>query len=85
VAWDGSKTLFCLVTAVGDAGAPGRPVPGERAHYNASFTQASDRDFDHVTVQLSAFVRPRTDFDKAVQVAHSVAGVTSVKNDMRVK
>jgi sporulation protein YlmC with PRC-barrel domain len=33
VAWDESKTLFCIVTAVGDAGAPDRPVPGERAHH----------------------------------------------------
>ena len=85
VAWDESKTFFCLVTAVGDAGAAGRPAPGERAHYNASFTQASDRDLDHVPVYLSGFVRPQTDIDKAVQVAHSVAGVTSVQNDMRVK
>jgi sporulation protein YlmC with PRC-barrel domain len=43
-AWDESKTFFCLVTAVGDAGSAGRPVPGERAHHNASFTQASTRD-----------------------------------------
>jgi len=42
VAWDESKTLFCLVTAVGDVGAAGRPVSCERAHYNASFTEASD-------------------------------------------
>lgn len=42
VAWDESRTLFCLVTAVGDAGAGGRPVPCDRAHYNASFTEASD-------------------------------------------
>ena len=44
VAWDESKTLFCIVTAVGDAGAPSRPVPGEWAHHNASFTQESNRD-----------------------------------------
>jgi sporulation protein YlmC with PRC-barrel domain len=42
VTWDESKTLFCLVTAVGDAGAAGRPVRCERAHYNASFTEAPD-------------------------------------------
>lgn len=85
VAWDESKTLFCLVTAVDDAGAAGRPAPGERTHDNAGFTQASDRDLDHVPAQLSGFVRPRTDIDKAVQVAREVAGVTSVNNDMRVK
>ena len=32
-------------------------------------------------VQLTGFVRSQTDIDKAVQVA----GVKSVKNDMRVK
>ena len=36
-------------------------------------------------VQLSGFVRSQTDIDKAVQVAHGVTGVTSVKNDMRLK
>jgi osmotically-inducible protein OsmY len=36
-------------------------------------------------VQLSGFVRSQTDIDKAVQVARGVAGVKSVKNDMRVK
>ncbi len=37
------------------------------------------------TVQLSGFVRSRADIDKAVAVARSVKGVTSVKNDMVVK
>ena len=36
-------------------------------------------------VQLSGFVRSQADIDKAVQVAGGVAGVKSVKNDMRVK
>lgn len=36
-------------------------------------------------VQLSGFVRSQADIDKAVQVARGVGGVTSVKNDMRVK
>jgi osmotically-inducible protein OsmY len=36
-------------------------------------------------VQLSGFVRSQADIDKAVQVAQGVAGVKSVKNDMRVK
>ena len=44
VAWDESKTLFCIVTAVGDAGAAGRPVLAERAHHKAGFIQVSDRD-----------------------------------------
>ena len=37
------------------------------------------------TVQLSGFVSSRADISKAVDVARSVQGVTSVKNDMRVK
>jgi len=37
------------------------------------------------TVQLSGFVNSRADIDKAVEVARGVKGVTSVKNDMRVK
>lgn len=36
-------------------------------------------------VQLSGFVSSRANIDKAVSVARSVNGVTSVKNDMRVK
>jgi osmotically-inducible protein OsmY len=36
-------------------------------------------------VQLSRFVRSQEDIDKAVKVAREVAGVKSVKNDMRLK
>jgi osmotically-inducible protein OsmY len=36
-------------------------------------------------VQLSGFVSSQADINKAVEVARSVAGVKSVKNDMRVK
>jgi osmotically-inducible protein OsmY len=36
-------------------------------------------------VQLSGFVNSREDINKAVEVARSVGGVTSVKNDMRLK
>jgi osmotically-inducible protein OsmY len=36
-------------------------------------------------VQLSGFVSSQADAYKAVEVARSVKGVTSVKNDMRVK
>jgi osmotically-inducible protein OsmY len=37
------------------------------------------------TVQLSGFVGSRADISKAVEVARSVKGVTSVKNDMRLR
>lgn len=36
-------------------------------------------------VQLSGFVRSQADIDQAVKVARRVAGVKSVKNDMRIK
>jgi osmotically-inducible protein OsmY len=36
-------------------------------------------------VQLSRFVRSQADIDQAVKVARGVAGVKSVKNDMRIK
>jgi osmotically-inducible protein OsmY len=36
-------------------------------------------------VQLSGFVSTQADINRAVQIARSVKGVTSVKNDMRLK
>ncbi len=36
-------------------------------------------------VQLSGFVRSRADMNKAVEIARGLGGVTSVKNDMRLK
>ncbi|HUY02701.1 MAG TPA: BON domain-containing protein [Rhodocyclaceae bacterium] len=36
-------------------------------------------------VQLSGFVDSQADINKAVELARKVKGVTSVKNDMRVK
>lgn len=36
-------------------------------------------------VQMSGFVNSQADINKAVELARGVAGVTSVKNDMRVK
>ena len=36
-------------------------------------------------VQLSGFVNSQPDINKAVQVARGVAGVKSVKNDMRLR
>ncbi len=36
-------------------------------------------------VQMSGFVNSQADINKAAELARSVKGVTSVKNDMRVK
>jgi osmotically-inducible protein OsmY len=37
------------------------------------------------TVQLSGFVSTQANINRAVEVARSVGGVTSVKNDMRLR
>ena len=37
------------------------------------------------TVQLSGFVKYESDMNRAVSLARNVGGVTSVKNDMRLK
>jgi hyperosmotically inducible protein len=37
------------------------------------------------TVQLSGFVSTQADINKAVELTRAVGGVTSVKNDMRLK
>lgn len=36
-------------------------------------------------VQLSGFVSSQSDISKAVEIARSIKGVTSVKNDIRIK
>lgn len=36
-------------------------------------------------VQLSGFVNSSADIDRAVEITRGVSGVTSVKNDMRLK
>ena len=38
-----------------------------------------------LVIQLSGFVDSQADINKAVELARGVKGVTSVKNDMRVK
>jgi osmotically-inducible protein OsmY len=37
------------------------------------------------TVQLSGFVSSRADINKAAEIARGIPGVTSVRNDMRLK
>ncbi|MDR7119634.1 BON domain-containing protein [Rheinheimera soli] len=37
------------------------------------------------TVQLSGFINSRADADRAITLARNVSGVTSVKDDMRIK
>ncbi len=53
-------------------------------HEVALSTRTWSRTFKGV-VQLSGFLRSQADIDKAVEVPRGVAGVKSVKNDMRIK
>ena len=46
VTWDESKTLFCIVTTVGEGGAAGRPVPG--SHHNSVSPRRRTGTLDHV-------------------------------------
>jgi osmotically-inducible protein OsmY len=51
---------------------------------NLKSTEINVETFKGV-VQLGGFVSSQASIDKAVEVARSVKGVTSVKNDMRLK
>jgi osmotically-inducible protein OsmY len=51
---------------------------------NLSSDQINVETFKGV-VQLSGFVNSRADISKAVEIARSVNGVKSVKNDMRLR
>jgi osmotically-inducible protein OsmY len=51
---------------------------------NVSAAEVNVETFKGV-VQLSGFVSSRAEMNRAVEVARGVAGVKSVKNDMRLK
>jgi len=57
------------------------------AIFNESSLKSSEINVETYkgVVQLSGFVSTQADIKKAVEVTRSVKGVTSVKNDMRVK
>lgn len=88
-----------LVSLLGCASTPQQEGTGEyvdnslitakvkAAIFNEPSLKVSEINVDSFkgTVQLSGFVSSRTDMDKAVEVARGVGGVTSVKNDMRLK
>jgi len=60
---------------------------GETAIFNDSTLKVNEINVETFkgVVQLSGFVNSQADINKAVQVARGVAGVKSVKNDMRIK
>jgi len=90
---------IAMVTAVGCAGTPKTESTGEYVDDSAITTKVKSAIFSEPTlksaeinvetfkgsVQLSGFVSSQADINKAMEVARSVGGVKTVKNDMRLK
>lgn len=90
---------FMLATVLGCSSTPKQEGTGEFIDDSvittkvkaAVFNEPSLKSFEikvvtfKGAVQLSGFVSSEADIKKAVEVARSVKGVTSVKNDMLVK
>lgn len=88
-----------LVTAAGCASTSTQESTGQYLDDSAITTKVKAAIFNEPTlksaeinvetfkgrVQLSGFVSSRANMDKAVAVAQGVGGVTSVKDDMRLK
>jgi len=88
-----------LIGAVGCAPTPTKEGTGEYVDDAAITTKVKAAIFNEPTlkateinvetfkgtVQLSGFVSSTASIDKAVEVARSVKGVSSVKNDLRLK
>lgn len=96
-----AASIFAIVlaTLVGCAGTPRSEGTGEYIDDTVITTKVKAAIFNDPSlksteinvetfkgvVQLSGFVNSRVDINHAVTVARSVKGVTSVKNDMRLK
>ena len=92
-----SAVLFAAV--LGCAGTPQQESTGEYIDDTAITTKVKAAIFNEPSlksaeisvetfkgaVQLSGFVTSQANINKAVEVARGVGGVTSVKNDMRLK
>jgi osmotically-inducible protein OsmY len=90
---------FTLVSVVGCASTSSKEGTGEYVDDAVITTKVKAAIFNEPTlksaeinvetfkgaVQLSGFVNSQADINKAAEIARSVQGVTSVKNDMRVK
>jgi osmotically-inducible protein OsmY len=88
-----------LLTAVGCASTQKHEGTGEYVDDSVITTKVKAMLFDEPNlrsgqinvetfkgvVQLSGFVHSAADIDRAVEIARSVSGVTSVKNDMRLR
>lgn len=91
--------VILLVTALGCASTPKKEGTGEYVDDSVITAKVKAEIFKDASlksseinvetfkgvVQLSGFVNSEADIARAVEVARTVNGVTSVKNDMRVK
>ena len=91
--------LVSLVTMVGCASTPKQEGTGEyiddsvitakviAAVLNEPTLKSAEINVETFkgVVQLSGFVNSKADIDKAVSISRAIKGVTSVKNDMRLK
>ena len=91
--------VVLLASLLGCAGTPTKESTGEYFDDTVITTKVKTAIFNEPSlksaeinvetfkgvVQLSGFVSSRANIDKAVEVARSVKGVTSVRNDMRLK
>ena len=92
-------SAFLVVSVVGCASTSTKEGTGEYVDDSVITTKVKAAIFNEPTlksaeinvetfkgvVQLSGFVSSQADINKAVQIARSVEGVKSVKNDMRIK
>ena len=90
---------FALLSSLGCSSTSTKEGTGEYVDDSFITTKVKAAIFDEPTlksseinvetykgvVQLSGFVNSQSDINKATEVARSVKGVTSVKNDMRLK
>ena len=96
-----STIIFAVIlaTALGCASTPKQESTGELFDDSVITTKVKAAVFNEPSlksaeinvetfkgvVQLSGFVSTEADIKKAAEVARNIKGVTSVKNDMRVK
>ena len=79
---------LALASVVGCAATPTRESTGEYVDDSVITTRVKKAIFDEPykgIVQLSGFVSSAENESKATEVARNVKGVTSVKDDMRLK
>lgn len=91
--------VILLTSLIGCAGTPTQEGTGEyfddtvittkvkAAIFNEPSLKSAEINVETFkgTVQLSGFVSSQANIDKAVQIARGVPGVTSVRNNMRLK